>query len=693
MRYIRNCCWIICLTFFSFTALLGELSDVPVVYKGRFHPLDAYARLWLSDFYHHEEIKPRHREAFHSVNGSALDLLWKMHFLGADSWNNAPLFWIQDEVIKRHLELESDENYFSYQRLAQAIYKNRETNLAFIKPLLIHFFVKGVQDQVSRSRNKKQELISLSPGLWVLLQSGDLVVGSAPSRPPWHYLEPGMVLLQKDEQNIDFRKHKNIDQSSLSLLIGLAQYEQIKDSSPYEEQILVNEIEALKTKKLSPQAIFQILENQYPLAQRLTQADSLLRVLPGKQGRGDWLPLRALKIKTYDPLTDQLVLVRNFTVYSDEIFANLQKAYINLEHSFKQNGPAADQESLSQQLAQNLIAGYTSIEGQVYLEAAEKSVDYPSLMQLRAEVFYYRYPLVVVTFLMYGLAIVLLCLSYLVSARTWGIMSVFALFMAFLLHTIVLTLRCYILGRPPVSNMYETVIYVPWIAMLLGILLSIVLRNRIILIASALASFLLLMLLWITNTSNDLANVQAVLDSQYWLIIHVLLVVGSYGAFVLSGIIGHLYLVARVIKKQETKNIQFLSKCILQAMYIGVAMLIPGTILGGVWAAESWGRFWDWDPKESWAFISSCVYLIWIHAYTFQYIKNFGLAVGSIIGLGIITFTWYGVNYILGTGLHSYGFGFGGELYYYGFLICELIFLFITWRKIQSRNEIKKLKA
>ncbi len=113
--------------------------------------------------------------------------------------------------------------------------------------------------------------------------------------------------------------------------------------------------------------------------------------------------------------------------------------------------------------------------------------------------------------------------------------------------------------------------------------------------------------------------------------------------------------------KPETSALPQLSKSILHTMYIGTAMLIAGTILGGVWAAESWGRFWDWDPKESWAFISSCCYLIFIHAYTFRYIHQIGLAIGAVIGLWAISFTWYGVNYILGTGLHSYGFGSGAK--------------------------------
>ena len=112
-----------------------------------------------------------------------------------------------------------------------------------------------------------------------------------------------------------------------------------------------------------------------------------------------------------------------------------------------------------------------------------------------------------------------------------------------------------------------------------------------------------------------------------------------------------------------------------KTLYIGTALLIVGTILGGVWAAQSWGRFWDWDPKESWAFISALMYLAFLHAYKFRKIKERGLAIGSILGLMTISFTWYGVNYILGTGLHSYGFGGGGEWLYYSYLLGEGLFI------------------
>ena len=223
---------------------------------------------------------------------------------------------------------------------------------------------------------------------------------------------------------------------------------------------------------------------------------------------------------------------------------------------------------------------------------------------------------------------------------------------------------------PPVSNMAETVLYVPWIAVVIGFVFH---KKKTLLAASAMSAALLLLFL---PAHITMANVQAVLDSQYWLIVHVLMVVGSYGVFCVSGVCGHIFL----LQKKPSASLE---KSLIQTMYLGTGLLVCGTILGGVWAAESWGRFWDWDPKEAWAFISSGTYLVWIHAYRFKKIGGRGLAAGSIIGLLSITFTWYGVNYILGSGLHSYGFGHGGEFYYYLYLLAELVFLSAIFLKIK----------
>jgi len=372
--------------------------------------------------------------------------------------------------------------------------------------------------------------------------------------------------------------------------------------------------------------------------------DPDLLVLPSGYSE-DWLPLATLNDQT-----------RNFTPYSDEAFSKIRQAYLT------QKIPSLS-EALQKAYAETL-------SGNTQRETYEKIVKYPSIWQLEAETFYFKYPISFILLVAYGISLLTLALK----TPLWMKVGRFSFVAAFLLHTFFLALRCYILDRPPVSNMFETIAFVPWITVLVSLVLYQIFKQKIILLASSMVAFCLLLLLSITGLSHSLDNVQPVLDSRYWLIVHVLMVVSSYGVFALSAILGHFYLFSK------SKN-SVLNRTILQTMYLGTFLLVCGTILGGIWAAESWGRFWDWDPKESWAFISICLYLIGIHAYQFRYIGDTLLALGSCLSFLSITFTWYGVNYILGTGLHSYGFGSGGEWIYYSFVLGDLLFLgFSTYR-------------
>ncbi len=228
-------------------------------------------------------------------------------------------------------------------------------------------------------------------------------------------------------------------------------------------------------------------------------------------------------------------------------------------------------------------------------------------------------------------------------------------------------MRSTILARPPVATMYETCLFVPWIIVLIGSSMAIITKLPSLLPATSGASCAFLLILPFLGKGHELENVPPVLHSSFWLTIHVLLIVASYGAFALASIVGHIILFQR--RRSLLITPLFWSLC------TGLLLLMAGTLLGGVWAAQSWGRFWDWDPKESWAFISCCTYLIGIHAYRYHWIRDKGLASLAIIGFLVITFTWYGVNYLLGTGLHSYGFGSGGTFYYLAFLFTEMAIL------------------
>jgi len=124
-----------------------------------------------------------------------------------------------------------------------------------------------------------------------------------------------------------------------------------------------------------------------------------------------------------------------------------------------------------------------------------------------------------------------------------------------------------------------------------------------------------------------------------------------------------------------------------RTIQVGLVLLTAGTILGGVWAADSWGRFWGWDPKETWALISILTYFAVLHARYVRWLKDFGLAAAAVLGLVVIVWTFHGVNYVMATGLHSYGFGSGGEAYVGLWAAIELVFLAICW--VRHRAQVK----
>lgn len=670
----------ICSIFVAQSSSAGQfeaLKDVPTAYKGRFRPVEAEGRLWL------EEISA----GKHS--GDADELLWEMHFNGHDSWDNTPFIRLSDAKLKALLDLPETTNLFSYNQLKHSLYDNSETNLRVMRMLLTYNSFKNYRDPSNRGRSEKLELTTLSPNLWVAFKDNSLVVAAAPKSSPWNFLEAGLVLNDNRGTAETFIKaNKKPAEEVIRLMSVLQSYTSWHGSETPLETKYSALSEELIAQHTPPQEITAALETQFPLSQRLAQSDSMLRLLPGKQNTGEWLPIKALEVKVYDPTTNKLVPVANFTLYSDEQFNAIRATYLKLSQLIRKKAPEQDIAASAQQLSVELLSSYESIASTPVKQTNGKTLFYPSLNQLSAEKFYYQFSLAPFIIALYAIALTVYCIGYFFKMPQLHAWALVILICAFTLHTVLLTLRIYILDRPPVSNMFETVIYVPWIAVAAGFALSIAFRKILPAIAAATAAIVLLSVLEITHMNNSLENVQAVLDSQYWLIIHVLLVVGSYGAFALCGILGHFYLAGLMIKKTETQTLRFLGSCILQAMYIGLAMLIPGTILGGVWAAESWGRFWDWDPKEAWAFISICTYLICVHAYRFNHIRYFGLAMGSIIGLQVISFTWYGVNYILGTGLHSYGFGSGGDLYYYTFLLAETLFLIFAWQNKKYKVRI-----
>ena len=189
---------------------------------------------------------------------------------------------------------------------------------------------------------------------------------------------------------------------------------------------------------------------------------------------------------------------------------------------------------------------------------------------------------------------------------------------------------------------------------------------------------------------KQFSPLQPVLRDNFWLTIHVLTIVSSYAAGALAWGLGILalghYLLGRYPDngrggRSAPAACGALAGFIYKAMQVAVLLLAAGTILGGLWADVSWGRFWGWDPKEVWALVSLLAYLIILHGRYAGWIGNFGLAAGSVLGAAVIGMSWYGVNFLLGAGLHSYGFGQGGQTEFFTFLVANLLLLAAAgWR-------------
>jgi ABC-type transport system involved in cytochrome c biogenesis permease subunit len=184
---------------------------------------------------------------------------------------------------------------------------------------------------------------------------------------------------------------------------------------------------------------------------------------------------------------------------------------------------------------------------------------------------------------------------------------------------------------------------------------------------------------------KQFSPLQPVLRDNFWLTIHVLTIVSSYAAGALAWGLGCLslgyYLLGRYRQpaaggaKSPPEACAALAGFIYKAMQVAVLLLAAGTILGGLWADVSWGRFWGWDPKEVWALVSLLAYLVILHGRYAGWIGNFGLAAGSVFGAAVIGMSWYGVNFLLGAGLHSYGFGQGGQTEFFAFLVANFLLL------------------
>jgi ABC-type transport system involved in cytochrome c biogenesis permease subunit len=229
-----------------------------------------------------------------------------------------------------------------------------------------------------------------------------------------------------------------------------------------------------------------------------------------------------------------------------------------------------------------------------------------------------------------------------------------------------IVLRCIIRERPPVSTLYETILFITAICVIVATAIEAMNRQRIAQVVGAFlgaAGMFLSMkyeLKEAASASDTMPSLVAVLDTNFWLSTHVTTVTMGYAAGLLASALAHVWLFGQMfgVRRDDKAAYMSLSRMVYGVTCFGLLFATVGTILGGIWANYSWGRFWGWDPKENGALLIVLWMILTLHSRMGGYVRDFGFCVLAVIGGTVVAFSWWGVN-LLGVGLHSYGFTSG----------------------------------
>ena len=288
-------------------------------------------------------------------------------------------------------------------------------------------------------------------------------------------------------------------------------------------------------------------------------------------------------------------------------------------------------------------------------------------------------------------AFLLACGSWLVCPKGFRQTAFLLLVLALTVHSFGMFTRMYLQGRPPVTNLYSSAIFVGWGAVLIGLVLERLFRDGIGAACAGMIGFVTLVIAHHLGANGDtLEMMQAVLDSNIWLATHVVVITAGYSAMFLAGMLAVVYVCMGMFTGLLTRETaQTLTRMVYGVVCFATLFSFVGTVLGGIWADQSWGRFWGWDPKENGALLIVLWCAITLHARWGGFIRQRGLMAMAIFGNAITAFSWFGVN-MLGVGLHSYGFMDKAFPWLVGFIVSQVALVLASrlpvkcWRSFKS---------
>ena len=307
---------------------------------------------------------------------------------------------------------------------------------------------------------------------------------------------------------------------------------------------------------------------------------------------------------------------------------------------------------------------------------------------LEKEIWVNKANLFTVSLIFYLLGVILLGVSWMVQPTLLKNIAYGTMVSGFILHTYGIYLRMVIMSRPPISTLYETVIFVGFVIVLFSVVIEYLRKDGLgIFIGSISGSLLHYIGFGYAADGDTMEMLVAVLNSNFWLATHVTTIILGYGSSLMAGLIGHLYLIEKIRVPKQRAHLKSIYDNMFGVTLIALFFTLFGTILGGIWADQSWGRFWGWDPKENGALLIVLWQLMMVHMRLSGLAKPDRFALGMVLNNIVVIMAWFGVN-LLSIGLHSYGFASGIAVNIVIFTIVELVTGFGTyyWSRLKNKQ-------
>ena len=531
--------------------------------------------------------------------------------------------WDNSPDVEISLGLASEDHYYSYQDIFEGLSENRDLIVNLLNSSEDERTI--VDNQIINVYKKWDLYDKISNGLIVLLPLVDV-------------------------ENDIIKDYLSTSKNKVSYSFLIRNLEKFKYL--FKQLIEIDEKEWNEVHEKTAQIFNEFQNIEYVISQHQSSFDYFKIIPPDMMDTDEWLsPLNVLLLDRTDNQN------------------KLLESYENFFHACVDNNVA------EMNLYSNSIIGYIS--------DIDKNFK-PNLLSKESKV--KKIAPFQKSMLFYLLSFILLLFSWNKHSHFLRKIALVLLFSGFLFHGYGLILRMIILQRPPVSTLYESILFVNFILVLFAMLFENFRKDKIgILIASFGGVFLHYIGLKYASDGDTLGMLVAVLNSNFWLATHVTTITVGYGVSLVAGMMGHVYMLMAFFVKNNKSDLKKINNNIYGLTLMALFFTMFGTILGGIWADQSWGRFWGWDPKENGALLIVLWLLMMLHMRLSGIVKALGFAFGiSLINI-IVAIAWFGVN-LLSVGLHSYGFTDNVATNLFAFISIEIVFCSTLYFLIKKKN-------